>query len=168
MLHFSCFFFKLGFRLCGFPPFSEDISWHNLSLTEQIISTIFSTSVILLLQEGSYSFPSPWWDNISGQAKDLINKLLVVDPLKRLTIEGAMSHAFMQVCAPLFTLFLSFEKNEDVLSRVKARQEFAITKRLNAGNTQTYVSIVVVYMIGNCSSAIRKHAEPQAKRVKEY
>ena len=32
-----------------------------------------------------YDFPSPWWDNISKDAKDLVQGLLTVDPKKRLT-----------------------------------------------------------------------------------
>jgi serine/threonine protein kinase len=32
-----------------------------------------------------YDFPSPYWDEVSQGAKDLIQKLLVVDPKERLT-----------------------------------------------------------------------------------
>ena len=40
--------------LCGFPPFSEDITWNDkfYSVTEQIT-------------RGIYSFPDPFWTDIS-------------------------------------------------------------------------------------------------------
>lgn len=39
-----------------------------------------------------YSFPEKFKNN---EAKDLINKILVVDPCKRYTFEEIMSHPFM-------------------------------------------------------------------------
>jgi len=66
--------------LCGFFPFfSED-------------SEILRTKII----SAEYSFPSPYWDNISEEAKDFIKHLLVVDPAKRLTAEQAFKHPFME------------------------------------------------------------------------
>jgi calcium/calmodulin-dependent protein kinase I len=37
----------------------------------------------------------PVWDEVSTEAKDLIMKLLVVDPEKRLTVEGVLEHPWM-------------------------------------------------------------------------
>jgi len=65
--------------LCGFPPFSED---SNEKLFDMI-------------KTGNYEFPSPQWDPISDYAKDLIKKLLVVDPSKRLNAEGILKHPWV-------------------------------------------------------------------------
>jgi len=65
--------------LCGFPPFSED---SNEKLFEMI-------------KTGNYEFPSPQWDPISDYAKDLVKKLLVVDPSKRLSAEGILKHPWI-------------------------------------------------------------------------
>eukprot|EP00325_Prymnesiales_sp_UTEX-LB-985_P017093 CAMPEP_0174761330 /NCGR_PEP_ID=MMETSP1094-20130205/109220_1 /TAXON_ID=156173 /ORGANISM="Chrysochromulina brevifilum, Strain UTEX LB 985" /LENGTH=184 /DNA_ID=CAMNT_0015967277 /DNA_START=797 /DNA_END=1351 /DNA_ORIENTATION=- len=66
--------------LCGFPPFyEEDLP----ALFDQILL-------------GRYEFSSPWWDNISQQAKDLVNKLLVVDHKKRMTASGLMSDPWIK------------------------------------------------------------------------
>lgn len=65
--------------LCGFPPFYDD---NTAALFKQIMA-------------GSFSFPSPYWDNVSSEAKDLINKLLVVDPKKRLTAKEVLSHPWI-------------------------------------------------------------------------
>jgi len=66
--------------LCGFPPFYED---NNALLFEKIMN-------------GNYSFPSPYWNNISNEAKDLIRHLLCVDPEKRYTAEGALQHSWIK------------------------------------------------------------------------
>jgi len=65
--------------LCGFPPFYDD---DNDKLFE-------------LIAKGKVEFPSPYWDNISDPAKDLIKKLLNVDPEKRLKSDDILSHPWM-------------------------------------------------------------------------
>ena len=65
--------------LCGFPPFYEE---ELPALFDQIL-------------KGRYDFPSPWWDNISAEAKDLVRKMLTVDPKKRITAEAAMTHPWI-------------------------------------------------------------------------
>ena len=62
-------------RLCGFPPFYEDA---NIDLFDQI-------------KMGKYDFPSPQWDSVSKDAKDIINNLLVVEPGKRWDCEKLLS-----------------------------------------------------------------------------
>lgn len=66
--------------LCGFPPFyDESIS----VLTEKVA-------------RGQYTFLSPWWDDISKSAQDLVSHLLTVDPDKRYTIEQFMNHPWIK------------------------------------------------------------------------
>ncbi|KAJ8456920.1 hypothetical protein ONZ45_g18526 [Pleurotus djamor] len=62
--------------LCGFPPFYDESI--NV-LTEKVA-------------RGYYTFLSPWWDDISASAKDLITHLLCVDPAQRYTIDEFLSH----------------------------------------------------------------------------
>eukprot|EP00871_Galdieria_phlegrea_P002514 jgi/Galph1/3263/GphlegSOOS_G1922.1 len=45
---------------------------------------------------GQFSFPTRYWKDISKDAKDLIRKLLEVDPNKRLTVEQALEHPWMK------------------------------------------------------------------------
>jgi len=66
--------------LCGYPPFYGE----NLpEVFEQIM-------------KGHFEFNSPYWDNISAEAKDFIRKLLLVDSKKRLTAESALSHPWIR------------------------------------------------------------------------
>ncbi len=52
--------------------------------------TLFS-----LIAHGKYEFYSSCWDKISPEAKDLINKMLVVDPEKRITADEALRHPYI-------------------------------------------------------------------------
>ena len=65
--------------LCGFPPFYADDN-----------NELFN-----LIKSGDYEFHSPYWDSISEDAKDLIKKLLVVDPKQRLTPEQILNHKWL-------------------------------------------------------------------------
>ena len=68
------------FRLCGFPPFYDE---NNQTLFQMIKSC-------------SFEFPSPYWDDISELAKDLISKLLVINPKQRLDADGIMAHPWIR------------------------------------------------------------------------
>ncbi|KAL7620535.1 MAPK-activated protein kinase Srk1 [Parahypoxylon ruwenzoriense] len=70
--------------LCGFPPFyDESIE----VLTEKVA-------------KGQYTFLSPWWDDISKSAQDLISHLLTVDPEQRYTITEFLNHPWIQGSGP--------------------------------------------------------------------
>jgi calcium/calmodulin-dependent protein kinase I len=66
--------------LCGFCPFYDENT-----------AALFN-----LITSGSYSFPSPYWDHISDQAKDLITHLLEVDPKKRYTPTQVLAHPWIK------------------------------------------------------------------------
>ncbi|WFC97703.1 MAPK-activated protein kinase Srk1 [Malassezia yamatoensis] len=66
--------------LCGFPPFYDE---SIKTLTEKV-------------SKGQYTFLSPWWDDISDSAKDLVSNLLTVDVEKRFTIDQFLAHEWCQ------------------------------------------------------------------------
>lgn len=43
-------------------------------------------------------FPSPEWDTVTPEAKDLINKMLTINPAKRITAAEALKHPWICVC----------------------------------------------------------------------
>uniref|UniRef100_A0A673G5F1 non-specific serine/threonine protein kinase n=1 Tax=Sinocyclocheilus rhinocerous TaxID=307959 RepID=A0A673G5F1_9TELE len=69
--------------LCGFPPFRSEKNQQE-ELFEQILL-------------GRLEFPSPYWDNISLSAKDLIGKMLQVNVGARYTADEVLKHLWMQV-----------------------------------------------------------------------
>uniref|UniRef100_A0AAR2IWI8 phosphorylase kinase n=1 Tax=Pygocentrus nattereri TaxID=42514 RepID=A0AAR2IWI8_PYGNA len=66
--------------LAGSPPF-----WHRKQML-----------MLRMIMEGRYQFSSPEWDDRSDTVKDLISRLLVVDPTLRLTAEQALAHPFFR------------------------------------------------------------------------
>ncbi|XP_032766743.1 serine/threonine-protein kinase DCLK3 [Rattus rattus] len=67
--------------LCGFPPFRSP---------ERDQDELFN-----IIQLGQFEFLSPYWDNISDAAKDLVRNLLVVDPKKRYTAHQVLQHPWI-------------------------------------------------------------------------
>jgi len=74
--------------LCGFPPFYDE---SIQTLTEKVA-------------RGQYTFLSPWWDDISKSAQDLVSHLLTVDPEKRYDINQFLDHPWIrQADEPTFS-----------------------------------------------------------------
>uniref|UniRef100_A0A6Q2WRB4 calcium/calmodulin-dependent protein kinase n=1 Tax=Esox lucius TaxID=8010 RepID=A0A6Q2WRB4_ESOLU len=65
--------------LVGYPPFWDE-DQHRLY--QQI-------------KAGAYDFPSPEWDTVTPEAKDLINKMLTINPVKRVTATDALKHPWI-------------------------------------------------------------------------
>ncbi|ODV80176.1 Pkinase-domain-containing protein [Suhomyces tanzawaensis NRRL Y-17324] len=69
--------------LCGFPPFYDE---RIETLTEKVA-------------KGEYTFLTPWWDEISADAKHCVSKLLTVDPAQRYTIDDFLNDPWMNKTA---------------------------------------------------------------------
>jgi calcium/calmodulin-dependent protein kinase I len=86
--------------LGGSPPFHD-----------QKVSRLYKKII-----NGKYDFNSIYWNSVSNDAKDFISKLLVIDPLKRLTAELAMQHTWLTknatelACVNLTNNLLHFRK----------------------------------------------------------
>ena len=44
------------------------------------------------IKAGAYDYPSPEWDTVTPEAKNLINSMLTVNPTKRITAQEALRH----------------------------------------------------------------------------
>ena len=62
--------------IIGTPPF-----WHHRQL-----------NMIRMIMRGTYSMDGPAWTNVTTETKDLIRRLLVVNPKDRLTVQEALDH----------------------------------------------------------------------------
>ncbi|XP_061821639.1 calcium/calmodulin-dependent protein kinase type II subunit gamma isoform X8 [Nerophis lumbriciformis] len=65
--------------LVGYPPFWDE---DQHKLYQQI-------------KAGAYDFPSPEWDTVTPEAKNLINQMLTINPAKRITSDQALKHPWV-------------------------------------------------------------------------
>ncbi|KAM4651263.1 MAP kinase-activated protein kinase 3 [Discoglossus pictus] len=83
----SCDMWSLGvimyILLCGFPPFYSN--------TGQAISPGMKKRIRM----GQYEFPSPEWNDVSEEAKQMIRHLLMTDPTERMTVTEFMNHPWI-------------------------------------------------------------------------
>uniref|UniRef100_A0AAA9TZ55 calcium/calmodulin-dependent protein kinase n=1 Tax=Bos taurus TaxID=9913 RepID=A0AAA9TZ55_BOVIN len=65
--------------LVGYPPFWDE---DQHKLYQQI-------------KAGAYDFPSPEWDTVTPEAKNLINQMLTINPAKRIMAHEALKHPWV-------------------------------------------------------------------------
>ncbi|XP_026076106.1 calcium/calmodulin-dependent protein kinase type II subunit beta-like isoform X1 [Carassius auratus] len=65
--------------LVGYPPFWDE---DQHKLYQQI-------------KAGAYDFPSPEWDTVTPEAKNLMNQMLTINPAKRITAQEALKHPWV-------------------------------------------------------------------------
>ncbi|XP_046419863.1 calcium/calmodulin-dependent protein kinase type II alpha chain isoform X2 [Neodiprion virginianus] len=65
--------------LVGYPPFWDE-DQHRLYAQ---------------IKAGAYDYPSPEWDTVTTEAKNLINQMLTVNPTKRITASEALKHPWI-------------------------------------------------------------------------
>ncbi|KAG9402862.1 hypothetical protein AC1031_006403 [Aphanomyces cochlioides] len=65
--------------LCGYPPFHDENQ-----------KRLFTA-----IKLGQYKFESPYWDEVSVDAKDFISKMLVVNPDERYTADQLLQHVWV-------------------------------------------------------------------------
>ncbi|KAM9823152.1 calcium/calmodulin-dependent protein kinase (CaM kinase) II beta 1 isoform 7-T7 [Syngnathus typhle] len=65
--------------LVGYPPFWDE---DQHKLYQQI-------------KAGAYDFPSPEWDTVTPEAKNLINQMLTINPARRITAQEALKHPWV-------------------------------------------------------------------------
>uniref|UniRef100_A0A8B9R168 Serine/threonine-protein kinase DCLK2 n=1 Tax=Anas platyrhynchos TaxID=8839 RepID=A0A8B9R168_ANAPL len=108
--------------LCGFPPFRSE---NNLQedLFDQILV-------------GKLEFPSPYWDNITDSAKELISLMLHVNAEARYTAAQILSHPWVSDDA-------SQENNMQAEVTGKLKQHFNNTLP-KQNNTSAGVSVIMV------------------------
>uniref|UniRef100_A0A7N6C3Q2 calcium/calmodulin-dependent protein kinase n=1 Tax=Anabas testudineus TaxID=64144 RepID=A0A7N6C3Q2_ANATE len=78
--------------LVGYPPFWDE---DQHKLYQQI-------------KAGAYDFPSPEWDTVTPEAKNLINQMLTINPAKRITAQEALKHPWVCVSVLRSTLQLFY------------------------------------------------------------
>ncbi|KFQ08993.1 Calcium/calmodulin-dependent protein kinase type II subunit beta, partial [Leptosomus discolor] len=96
--------------LVGYPPFWDE-DQHRLY--QQI-------------KAGAYDFPSPEWDTVTPEAKDLINKMLTINPSKRITAAEALKHPWISHRATVASC-MHRQETVDCLKKFNARRKLKVT-----------------------------------------
>ncbi|KAM9587381.1 calcium/calmodulin-dependent protein kinase type IV [Morphnus guianensis] len=110
--------------LCGFEPFYDERG--DQYMFKRILNC-------------EYDFVSPWWDDVSLNAKDLVKKLIVLDPKKRLTTLQALQHPWVTGKAANFAHMDNAQKK---------LQEFNARRKLKAA----VKAVVASTRLGSASS----------------
>ncbi|XP_076830175.1 serine/threonine-protein kinase DCLK2 isoform X2 [Brachyhypopomus gauderio] len=113
--------------LCGFPPFRSERNVQE-DLFEHIL-------------QGDLHFPSPYWDNITDAAKELIGRMLQVNVEARYTAEDVLCHPWvtedaalennmkMDVSGKLKKHFTSAQKQDSTSPAVSVIMNTALDKK---------------------------------------
>ncbi|XP_018425279.1 PREDICTED: calcium/calmodulin-dependent protein kinase type II subunit delta-like, partial [Nanorana parkeri] len=92
--------------LVGYPPFWDE-DQHRLY--QQI-------------KAGAYDFPSPEWDTVTPEAKDLINKMLTINPAKRIVASEALKHPWICQRSTVASM-MHRQETVDCLKKFNARRK---------------------------------------------
>uniref|UniRef100_A0A8C0BQB9 calcium/calmodulin-dependent protein kinase n=1 Tax=Buteo japonicus TaxID=224669 RepID=A0A8C0BQB9_9AVES len=107
--------------LVGYPPFWDE-DQHRLY--QQI-------------KAGAYDFPSPEWDTVTPEAKDLINKMLTINPAKRITASEALKHPWICQRSTVASM-MHRQETVDCLKKFNARRKLKVrmkTESTESSNT---------------------------------
>uniref|UniRef100_A0A673HVH6 calcium/calmodulin-dependent protein kinase n=1 Tax=Sinocyclocheilus rhinocerous TaxID=307959 RepID=A0A673HVH6_9TELE len=96
--------------LVGYPPFWDE-DQHRLY--QQI-------------KAGAYDFPSPEWDTVTPDAKDLINKMLTINPSKRITAAEALKHPWICQRSTVASM-MHRQETVECLKKFNARRKLKVS-----------------------------------------
>uniref|UniRef100_A0A674BPA6 calcium/calmodulin-dependent protein kinase n=1 Tax=Salmo trutta TaxID=8032 RepID=A0A674BPA6_SALTR len=122
--------------LVGYPPFWDE-DQHRLY--QQI-------------KAGAYDFPSPEWDTVTPDAKDLINKMLTINPGKRITTAEALKHPW--IC-----------QRSTVASMMHRQETVECLKKFNA-RRKLKGAILTTLLVTKNFSAVKSLLNKKADAVK--
>uniref|UniRef100_A0AAY4ET74 calcium/calmodulin-dependent protein kinase n=1 Tax=Denticeps clupeoides TaxID=299321 RepID=A0AAY4ET74_9TELE len=109
--------------LVGYPPFWDE-DQHRLY--QQI-------------KAGAYDFPSPEWDTVTPEAKDLINKMLTINPTKRITAAEALKHPWICQRSTVASM-MHRQETVECLKKFNARRKLKVLySKLSLMEQQTTV-----------------------------
>ncbi|XP_075735883.1 calcium/calmodulin-dependent protein kinase II isoform X37 [Rhipicephalus microplus] len=112
--------------LVGYPPFWDE-DQHRLYAQ---------------IKAGAYDYPSPEWDTVTPEAKNLINSMLTVNPAKRITAAEALKHPW--ICQrERVASTLHRQETVDCLKKFNARRKLKgaiLTTMLATRNFSSHVT----------------------------
>ncbi|XP_074025873.1 calcium/calmodulin-dependent protein kinase II isoform X1 [Leptinotarsa decemlineata] len=124
--------------LVGYPPFWDE-DQHRLYAQ---------------IKAGAYDYPSPEWDTVTPEAKNLINQMLTVNPAKRITAAEALKHPW--IC-----------QRERVASVVHRQETVDCLKKFNARRKLKGAILTTMLATRNFSSRSIIVKKGEGSQVKE-
>uniref|UniRef100_A0A8C7RLK0 calcium/calmodulin-dependent protein kinase n=1 Tax=Oncorhynchus mykiss TaxID=8022 RepID=A0A8C7RLK0_ONCMY len=92
--------------LVGYPPFWDE---DQHKLYQQI-------------KAGAYDFPSPEWDSVTPEAKNLINQMLTINPAKRITAQESLKHPWVSQRSTVASM-MHRQETVECLKKFNARRK---------------------------------------------
>lgn len=89
-----------------------------------------------MIKSCTYEFPSPFWDDVSDTAKNLIREILVVDPAKRLNAEQILSHPWVYGDKAPRTILGNVTEN---MRQYNIKRKFKVSLALYHFNTENHI-----------------------------
>ncbi|XP_055773340.1 calcium/calmodulin-dependent protein kinase type II subunit gamma-like isoform X10 [Salvelinus fontinalis] len=126
--------------LVGYPPFWDE---DQHKLYQQI-------------KAGAYDFPSPEWDTVTPEAKNLINQMLTINPTKRITADQALKHPW--VC-----------QRSTVASMMHRQETVECLRKFNARRKLKGAILTTMLVTRNfsaCKSLLNKKSDGGVKKRK--
>ncbi|KAK6633923.1 hypothetical protein RUM44_004530 [Polyplax serrata] len=123
--------------LVGYPPFWDE-DQHRLYAQ---------------IKAGAYDYPTPEWDTVTPEAKNLINQMLTVNPSKRITASDALKHPW--IC-----------QRERVASMVHRQETVDCLKKFNARRKLKGAILTTMLATRNFSSKYDVHGFKRVLKIK--
>ncbi|XP_016074740.1 PREDICTED: calcium/calmodulin-dependent protein kinase type II subunit beta [Miniopterus natalensis] len=153
--------------LVGYPPFWDE---DQHKLYQQI-------------KAGAYDFPSPEWDTVTPEAKNLINQMLTINPAKRITAHEALKHPWVCQRSTVASMMHRQETVEclkkfnarrklkgAILTTMLATRNFSVGRQTTAPATMsTAASGTTMGLVEQAKSMLNKKADgvkPQTNSTK--
>ncbi|XP_072341887.1 calcium/calmodulin-dependent protein kinase type II subunit beta isoform X19 [Scyliorhinus torazame] len=152
--------------LVGYPPFWDE---DQHKLYQQI-------------KAGAYDFPSPEWDTVTPEAKNLINQMLTINPAKRITATEALKHPWVCQRSTVASMMHRQETVEclkkfnarrklkgAILTTMLATRNFSVGRQTTAPATMTAAASATVGLVEQAKSLLNKKADgvkPQTNSTK--
>ncbi|XP_057406000.1 calcium/calmodulin-dependent protein kinase type II subunit beta isoform X5 [Balaenoptera acutorostrata] len=153
--------------LVGYPPFWDE---DQHKLYQQI-------------KAGAYDFPSPEWDTVTPEAKNLINQMLTINPAKRIAAHEALKHPWVCQRSTVASMMHRQETVEclkkfnarrklkgAILTTMLATRNFSVGRQTTAPATMsTAASGTTMGLVEQAKSLLNKKADgvkPQTNSTK--
>ncbi|XP_067393731.1 calcium/calmodulin-dependent protein kinase type II subunit gamma isoform X18 [Emydura macquarii macquarii] len=144
--------------LVGYPPFWDE---DQHKLYQQI-------------KAGAYDFPSPEWDTVTPEAKNLINQMLTINPAKRITADQALKHPWVCQRSTVASM-MHRQETVECLRKFNARRKLKgailttmlVSRNFSVGRQSSAPASAAMSAVGLAEQAAKSLLNKKSDGVKE-